>query len=47
MKEDPSDLSIRGLEQLKEYDDIFQDMTKRDYVDTKQDLVSAIISFDS
>jgi len=31
---DPSDLKIEGLQELKEHDDIFQNLTDRHYIDT-------------
>ena len=38
---------IQGLEQFNQYGDLFQDLTKRTFVDTTYDVVSIIITADS
>lgn len=44
---DLNDTTIHGLEQLSEHDSTFQDMTKRKYVETNQDVISMVMSYDS
>ena len=38
---------IEGLKQFNKYGDLFQDLTKRTYVDTNHDVVSIVITYDS
>jgi hypothetical protein len=38
---------IEGLKQFNKYGDLFQDLTKRTYIDTIFDVVSMIITYDS
>ena len=38
---------IVGLAQFSQYGDLFQDLTLRTWVDTKLDVVTAIITYDS
>jgi hypothetical protein len=38
---------IEGLKQFNKYGDLFQDLTRRTYVDTKYDVVSMMITYDS
>jgi hypothetical protein len=38
---------IEGLDQFQEHADLFQDLTKRRFIDTKVDVVNGIITYDS
>jgi hypothetical protein len=38
---------IEGLDQFQEHADLFQDLTKRQFIDTKVDVVNGVITYDS
>jgi hypothetical protein len=38
---------IEGLENFKKYGDLFQDLTIRSYIDTHNDVINIIITYDS
>ena len=42
-----NDTSIQGLPQFSQYDELFSDLTKRNFIDTDIDVVNVIITYDS
>ena len=38
---------IEGLKEFNKYGDLFQDLTKREHVDTELDVINIIITYDS